>query len=280
MMDGVTDIIIWFNGLANILGQAFAPIGFMPGWLSATLVGVATGVGMLAVFKYTSNQRAIKRVRQDIRANLLAIKLFPDNVLATLRAQAGVLAGAGRLLLLTLVPMAVLFVPTTLLLGQLGLWYQRRPLRPGEETVVTLTLSGDANAAWPAVQLEPSEAVEPLVGPIRVQSQREICWSVRALQRGRHELRFRVNGGTIEKELAIGDQFMAVSVKRPAWQWSEVVVHPRERPFEPASEIRMIEIEYPERVSWTSGTNRWLIYWFAVSVAAGFCFRGWLNVNL
>src|SRR5207244_7051618 len=62
-----TDIVVWLNALANGLGQLLAPIGWVPGWLSATLVAVATGVGMLAAFKYTSNQRAIKRTRQRIR---------------------------------------------------------------------------------------------------------------------------------------------------------------------------------------------------------------------
>jgi len=34
-------------------------------------------------------------------------------------------------------------VPVTLLLGQLALWYQARPLRVGEDTVITLELNGD-----------------------------------------------------------------------------------------------------------------------------------------
>jgi len=62
-----TDIVVWLNAAADGLGQSLAPIAWMPGWLSATLVAVVTGVGMLAVFKYTSNQRAIKRARQGIR---------------------------------------------------------------------------------------------------------------------------------------------------------------------------------------------------------------------
>ena len=84
-----TDIVVWLNTVANGLGRLLAPIGWLPGWLSATVVAVVTGVGMLAVFKYTSNQRAIKRARQRIRANLLAIKLFKDSVAVGLRAQAG-----------------------------------------------------------------------------------------------------------------------------------------------------------------------------------------------
>src|SRR5688572_23322947 len=104
--------------MANALGRVFAPIGVLPGWLSATLVAIATGLGMLVMFKYTSNQRAIKQVRRNIRANLLAVKLFKDNITVGLRAQINILVNAFRLLIFAVVPMLVMFVPMCLLLGQ------------------------------------------------------------------------------------------------------------------------------------------------------------------
>ena len=45
-----------------------------------------------------------------------------------------------------------------LLLGQLSLWYQHRPLLVGEEAVVALALGGDAGGPMPAVTLEPNPA--------------------------------------------------------------------------------------------------------------------------
>ncbi len=69
----------WLNSAANGLGRwLLAPTSVLPGWLSATTAAAVTGVLLLAVFKYTSNQRAIKRVRDDINAHLLALKLFKD----------------------------------------------------------------------------------------------------------------------------------------------------------------------------------------------------------
>ena len=83
MTDGLTYIVVWLNALANALGRLLAPIGQLPGWLSATLVAAATGVLLLLVYKYTSHQRAIKAVRNDIKANLLAVKLFKDSAWVT-----------------------------------------------------------------------------------------------------------------------------------------------------------------------------------------------------
>ena len=62
--------------------------------------------------------------------------------------------------------------------------------------------------------------------------------------------------------------------------WSEALMHPAEMPFPPESPVRSIEISYPARSSWTCGTDRWIIYWFAVSLVAAFCFRRVLRVNV
>lgn len=280
-MDAVVWVIVWLNGGANALGRGLlAPLGVLPGWLSATAVAALTGVLLLVVFKYTSNQRAIKRVRNDIDANLLALKLFKENAVVTLRAQNRLLAGAGRLFVLALVPMAVMALPVTLILGQLSLWYQQLPLRVGEEAVVTLALNGDAAAPLPGVRLLPTDAAETTVGPVRVFSRREVCWNIKARQGGYQRLVFQVGDQTFDKELAVGDGYLRVSARRPAWDWSEVLMHPAEAPFPPDSPVRSIEIAYPARASWTSGTDYWMIYWFVVSLVAAFCCRRALGVNV
>jgi hypothetical protein len=279
-MDFLTQVIVWLNALANALGLALSPIGLLPGWLSATIVAVASGLLFLFVFKHTSNQRAIKAVRSDIKANLLALKLFKESVAVALRAQGRILLGALWLLVYAIVPLLVMLVPGILLLAQLALWYQARPLRVGEEAVLTMKLNGDAGSAWPNVALQPADALEVTLGPVRVQSKREICWNIKARKSGSHRAVFEVDGQAVEKDLAIGDGFMRVSAQRPGWSWTDILLHPSERPFAPDSPVHSIEIRYPRRSSWTSGTDSWVIYWLVVSLVAAFCFRRRLGVNI
>ena len=88
MTDSVAHITVWLNAVANVLGKwAMAPVGILPGWLSLTLLSAATGLLALAAFKYTSNQRTIRRVRDDIEAHLLALKLFKDSASVTVRRK-------------------------------------------------------------------------------------------------------------------------------------------------------------------------------------------------
>ena len=203
------------------------------------------GLACLICFKYTSQQRALRRVRDDIQAHLLVLKLFPDSLWVMLRAEGRLLRGAAMLLALAVVPMLVMIVPVSLLLGQLSLWYQVRPLRIGEEAVVTVQLRGGAVSTMPDVQIEPTAAAETVVGPVQVLSKREICWNIRACQNGHHRLAFHCDGRTVEKELAIGDGFMRTSAIRPRCCWSDMLWQPAEQPFTGDSSIREFRLTTP-----------------------------------
>jgi hypothetical protein len=281
MTDALARPALWLSALANILGRfLLAPIGVLPGWLSATTVSAVTGVFLLVVFKYTSNQRAIKRVRDDINAHLLALKLFKDSAWVSLKAQGRILRGACRLFVLALGPMLVMALPVVLLLAQLALWYQARPFKIGEDTIIVLDLHPNSpnGSSWPAVNLRPTDSVEVIAGPVHIQSKREVCWSVRPLKAGEHQLKIEVDNQIYSKEIAVGDGFMRVSRLRPGWDWSSILLNPWEAPFRPGDPVRSIEIDYPERSGWICGTGHWVIYWFVVSMIAAFCCRRALNV--
>lgn len=276
----MTQLVVWLNALSNAVGGLLlAPLGVLPGWLSATIVAVVTGMGLLLVFKYTSNQRAIKRVKDDIKANLLALKLFKENPAVTLGAQGRIMAAALRLFLLALAPMLVMVVPVLLILGQLSLWYQARPLSVGEDALLTVTLNDDSDPL-PDVRLQPTDAIEVAIGPVRLPSKREVCWKIAARTPGEHRLMFQAGGQTAEKQLVVGDRLMRVSALRPGWSWSDALIYPAEPPFAADSSIRSIAVDYPTRSSWTSGADTWVVYWFVASMIAGFAFRGFFKVNM
>jgi hypothetical protein len=118
------------------------------------------------------------------------------------------------------------------------------------------------------------------VGPVRVVSGKRVCWNIQACENGYHPLVFDVNGQTVDKQLAIGYGLMRVSIRRPGSNWTDALLHPWEQPFDADSAVEAIEIDYPARSSWTSGSNSWLVYWFLASVVTAFCFRRALNVNM
>ena len=93
-----------------------------------TVVSVLTGVLLLIVYRYTSNQAGIRRVKDRIKAHFLEIRLFQD--------QFGVVVGAhGRILRATLTymsyslkPLAVILLPVLILMVHLEMHLGQRPL--------------------------------------------------------------------------------------------------------------------------------------------------------
>jgi hypothetical protein len=197
-----------------------------------------------------------------------------------LQAQARVLSSAFRLMILSLPSMGVMMVPVVLVWAQLALWYQARPLQVGEEAVVTVKLEPGSRSSQSDIQLEPTSAIATMAGPVHVWSKDEVCWNLRASQPGYHRLRFHAGEQTAEKELAVGDGFMRVSKLRPGWHWFDTLRNPWEKPFAADSSIQAIEIDYPNRPGWTSGTDYWVFYWFILSMAAGFALRRPLGVAI
>jgi len=274
-------VVSWVNVLTNAFGRFFlAPIAVLPGWLSNTIISAVTGVFLLVIFKYTSNQGAIGKIRDDMKAHILALKLFKDSISVTLHAEARVFKGALLLLFHAIPPMLVMIIPISLLLAQMSLWYQSRPLLPGEVAVMTVKLNGNAGGRWPTVNIEPAPVAEVTVGPVRVFSRREICWEIKALENGNHRIALHVDRHQIEKELAIGDGFMRVSSTRPAWSWANILMNPAEKPFAIDSIVQSVNIGYPDRLSWTSGTDWWLIYFFIASMVSALILRPFMKVRI
>ncbi len=274
-------IISWLNVLTNAFGRfLLAPIAVLPGCLSNTIISAVTGVFLIVIFKYTSNQRAIGKIRDDIKAHMLALKLFKDSISVTLHAEARIFRGALFLLFHAILPMLVMINTVSLLLAQMSLWYQSRPLLPGEVAVMTVKLNGNVKGNWPNVNIEPTPVAEVTIGPVRVLSRWEICWEIKALENGNHRITLHVDRHQIEKEMVIGDNFMRVSSTRPDWNWANILMYPAEKPFAPDSIVQSITIDYPDRLSRASGTDWWLIYFFIASMVFAFISRPFLKVRI
>ena len=273
-------LIAWLNVIGNALfGLLQKPMMVLPAWLSLTVISAVLGVLMLILFKHTSNQAAIGKVRDTIKAQLLAMKLFKDNIPVVLKAQVKILLNAMLLLIHSFRPMLVMIIPFSLLLGQLGLWYQSRPLLVGEQALVTVQLADSDTGLMPPVSLQPSSAVTVTSGPVRVPAKRQVYWQIQAAESGEQQLTFQVADKEVQKELAVGEGLMPVSMTRPGLNVADLILHPAEKPFGKASPVQSIEITYPDRPSKVTGTDFWIVSLFVISMAVAFLLKPFFNVK-
>ena len=134
LMDYLTRLMDWLGDIAFAILSVFSP------GVALWIISAVTGVVMLYIWRYTSNQAAIGDVRQKIAANLLATRLFKDDISVSFRAQRRIIWQAIRLLGYSFQPMIIMMIPFVLIMAQIGLRYEHRPLAVGQKARVKVTL--------------------------------------------------------------------------------------------------------------------------------------------
>jgi hypothetical protein len=257
----------------------YAGVGWLPAWAGLTLLSALAGVLLMIAFRYTSNQRGIGAARDAISANLLSLKLYKGELGVALRAQGRLLGALARLQWHTLRPMLILALPLMLVAAQMGLRYQWRPLRPGEEALVRVTLnSAAAEHGGTAARLAPNLGVADAVGP--VPGGGALVWRIRAGAPGRHTLIFTINGVPLEKELVVGTPYERVSETRPGRDWTAQLLHPAEKPLRASDPAQRIVVEYPGVDSRIYGADWWILTFFVVSMIAALAAKPFLHVRI
>ena len=168
--------------LTTLTDRLLSPCAAWPPILTLLLVSSVSGILMAVVFRFTSRQRALRRVVDLSRAQVLAIKLFKDDLGTLFNSLGQLLRYAGLRMWYSVPPMLVMIVPFVLLLAQLARWYERYPLSPGDEAVLELQL---AESAWPRyrnVALDaPRQIAVETRSPLRDDEQHAMYWRIRAV---------------------------------------------------------------------------------------------------
>lgn len=280
----------------------FAPMQSWPGWLSLTVFGGVTGLLAMVAFKYTSNQAAIGKVRDDIKSALLAMKLFKDNLSVTFRSQGRLFISAIKLFLYSLVPFAVMIVPMMLLIFQMGMRYEWRPLEPGETVTMTIELNNSVKATELGdVSLEAPDGVVVEVGPLPAyfettedhEAENSLSWRLRAEKPGDHKLVIHAGGETVEKSFPVeGNKYASVCPGRAGQEYWGLapLFYAREKPAAKSDVIQRIYFNYktwPDEQSWPNAKSpvfgwniHWIITYFVMSMVIALIFKPILKVKI
>jgi len=262
----LSPLLALLNPLCTRAGDVvYSLLDPFPIWVGLTILSALAGVVMLIGFRYASNQKAIGRAKDDIKANLLALKLYKDDLRVTFGSQARILWGILRLQRYVLTPVVLLALPMLLTLAQMGVRHQWRPLRAGERTLLRVWSAHPADvAAAASIETSPGLIVE--VGPIAGEG--DVVWRVRGGDAGRHVLRIKIGDEMFEKEVVVGGGFQRVGAVRPGSHWTRQLLHPAEPVLESSRDVSGIEVMYPGRESWVYGSDYWIVAFFVISMAA------------
>ena len=190
-----------------------SPFRSLPPIVGLLVVSLVAAVGMLLVFKKTSNQKKLEAVKRQIHACLFEIRLFNDDLPAILRSQMEILRHNLNYLRLSAVPMLWMIVPFVLIIAQLQFHYGYRGLSPGQDFIVKVQLKDgwETSAALtpsqvstrPAASLQAPPGLKVETPAVWIPSQRELAWRLRAEQWGDYDLALGLDGRQYSKTVQV-----------------------------------------------------------------------------
>ena len=241
----------WINARLTALSDLLlAPFAGWPPQVVLLGVSIVAGVAMAFVFRHTSNQAGLRAVADRTRAHLLCLRLFRDNAGVALRCQWELLKAIGLRLWYSLGPLAVLGVPFVLILSQIALRFEHRPLKAGESVVVALHLSSEGAVGRDDVILEVPPGVRVETPPLRAQADRAVYWRLRVDSPGAEPLRWRIGDEVVQMRIvgqAGAERLCAISARRPGHHFFDRLLNPGEPGLDAGSAVRAVEVHYPGR---------------------------------
>lgn len=231
------------------------------------LIFISALAGVLLIFVYgkVSNQKAIKKVKRKISASILEVILYRHDISLCLKAQGGMLLAGAKYFLLAVPPLLILMIPCIVILSQLNLRYESRPLKVGETLLLTTKLNDSAKLMNASLNLSGGlEASEP----VRIPEANEIVWKIRAKDTGEQKLTIQGLASKYEKPLFVETAAVPLYAQlNKSWLWT--ILYPQDNAAF-ANEFSEIKLSYPKGEHFLFSLKlHWVIIFFIVSLVSG-----------
>ena len=241
-------------------------------------ISIVIGLAMVIVFRYTSDQKAIGRAKDRLKAHLLAVRLFQDQLPVVMRAYGHILRGTGSYLRLAFTPFLIAILPITFLIVQLDRYFGWMPLQPTQTFLVEARVD-DPAANEVELQLPPELA--STAPAVHIPNEKEVVWRVAAQREGHYEIQIAAAGKTASKQVVVSPGLARISPVRLRGNFWERMFASGEPALAENSPIQSIAITYPPRIinfAWMEWN--WIVLFFVVSLIAGFIFKSVFGIQV
>jgi len=270
----------FINRAINAIFDAWLwPFQSLPANWQIIITALPVTVFALLVFRFASNQEGITHVKNKIKAYLLELWLYKDDLGILFRAQGQVFKYSVIYLRYALVPLLIMIVPLALVIVQLESLYAFRSLQPGESAILSVTFEetqslGDVNA-----DLSLPAGIVQETPPLRIDGSRQVFWRIRGETSGRHAVKIQSGDREITKQVVVGasEARLAPIVYRDG-DW-RILGYPAEKPIDAAAGVLSAELPYMRGRDEFAGLSSasWLL--MIATLVMGFALRGFFGVT-
>lgn len=234
---------------------------------------------MVVVFRYTSNQKAIGRAKDRLKAHLLAVRLFQDQLPVVLRSYGNILRGTGSYLRLTFTPLLIAIVPMTFLVIQMDRYLGSTPQKIGQPFL--LQAQANTPEILDQVELRLPDGLVSSAPAVHIPKEKLVVWRLEAKQAGEYAVDLEVNGQSINKQVVVSSALERLSPVRLRGTFWERMLSSAEPALPSNSLIQSITVAYPERNIELMGMQwNWIALFFVASLVAGFIFKSVFGIQI
>lgn len=268
--------------LGKLFDFIFLPFRSLNPWAGMIVISLLTGLLMLFIYRLTSNQAGIREVKDRIKAHLLELRLYKDNMSVTMRAQGHILRANLRYLVLNLKPLLVMIVPLVLILAQLNLWFGSSPLMAGRSAILKVELGPETGPLDIEFALEVPPQIILETPPLRIEELREVAWRIKPEASGVFDLTIRAGEQAALKAVVVeGRALQKISSLKVERNFLKEILYPGEKPLPSESPIRSVELVYPAgRLALFGLRVHWLIAYLFLSIIFGFILKRPFKVEI
>lgn len=268
--------------LGKLFDLLFLPFRSLNPWAGMIFISLLTGLLMLFIYRLTSNQAGIREVKNRIKAHLLELRLYKDNMGVTMSAQGRILRANLKYIVLNFKPLLVMIVPLVLILAQLNLWFGSEPLRAGQSVVLKANLSLPAVPSNLDIELEAPPQITIETPVLRIDELGEVDWRIRPESDGTFDLTIKAGERSALKTVVVGGQALQkVSPLKVRTRFLDELLYPGEKPLPGRHPVRSVELAYPaQRLSLFGLRVHWLIAYLGLSIIFGFALKRPLGVEI
>jgi uncharacterized membrane protein (DUF106 family) len=243
------------------------------------VISLVIGLVMVIVFRYTSDQKAIHVAKDHLKAHLLALRLFQDQIGVVLRSYGRIVLATLRYLRLAFKPLLLVIVPMVFLIVQVDRYLGSAPLPAGQPFLVKAQM--DNLDALNEASLQLPDGLVTTAPAVHVPSESEVVWKVVAERTGEYMVNVQVAGQTFSKRVVVGSGLLRLSAVRLRGKFWERIFVSGEPALPDNKLIEAIDVPYPDRNIAFAGVQwNWIWLFFVLSLAAGFLFKSILGIEV
>jgi uncharacterized membrane protein (DUF106 family) len=252
------------------------------------ILSVLVGFLMVILFGYTSDQKAIGVAKDQLKAHLLAVRLYRDQIPVVIGSYGKILRGTGRYLKLAFKPLLYVIIPITLLMVQADRYLGITPI-PANKPFL-LTVHGES-ALLNDVTLDLPPEIEMTAPPVHIAAENSAVWRLEASKEGKYEIKIVAGSQSTAKDILVGkdvskdgdnnNDLPRISPVRLRGHFWERMLSSAEPAIPEGFPVESISISYPDRNIEIAGYEiNWIWLFFILSMIAGFIFKEILGIKI